>query len=167
MEAPAIVPDAPMVSIFEPVVIRPVVKVRVPLTVSLPARITSDGLLIVRLFKVAVPVMVWADPPLKETVLLPAVNVPVLLQLPYTLKVFELLIVNDALPSIVILWHDAAAPITGWKVAVDGITTSVAEVGTPPHQFNALPQSELINPSHVPVVHDELFTDNLPVAAAK
>ena len=39
----------------------------------------------------------------------------------------------------------------GWCGAVDGMTTSVEEVGTPPHQLELVFQSVLVIPIQVPV----------------
>src|ERR1035437_6088546 len=62
---------------------------------------------------------------------------------------------------MVILRHTPPdAPITGWFGAVDGMTTSVEEIGTPPHQLEAVFQSGPVVPSQVPVA----FTVKLELA---
>lgn len=92
-----------------------------------------------------------AEPaPLKSTVELFAVNVPLLVQFPLTDRVFEPAIVSEAPELRIMLWQTAAALITGW-FPPGGIITFVAEVGTPPHQLEAVCQSVLVVPSQLPV----------------
>jgi hypothetical protein len=75
--------------------------------------------------------------------------------------------VRNAPALIVMLLHNPpAAPITGW-FPPEGIITLVAAVGIPPHQFEALFQSVLVVPSHVPAVHELVLTFTIPVVAAK
>src|ERR1041384_7903924 len=94
---PAEVPVLGIVRMFAPVV-RSLVSVSTALTFTFWARLTPDtlGFAMVRLLKVVpgvtgVPPMVCAAPPLKFTVLVLAVKVPLLVQLPATLIVVPLL----------------------------------------------------------------------------
>lgn len=105
--------------------------------------------------------------PIKETVLAAsAVNVPVLMKVPETVKVLDTLMVKDALPPIVILRHEPLAElITGWCGAVDEMETSVVLVGIPLHQLLGSFQSVLVVPSQVPAVQPVL-TLIMPVFAA-
>src|SRR5229473_3356062 len=79
---PLITPANGMVRVNELVVVRSLVKVRVPLTVALLPRVTLPPvLLMVRLLKAVVFVRVCAPVPSKITVLPVKVNVPLLIKL--------------------------------------------------------------------------------------
>src|SRR5713226_354708 len=82
---PLITPAIGMVRVNELVVVRSLVKVKVPLTVALLPRVTLPPvLLMVRLLKAGVFVKVCAPVPLKITVLPVNVNVPPLLSEPFS-----------------------------------------------------------------------------------
>ena len=77
---------------------------------------------------------------------------PLFIQLPLTVKVFEPVMVSDAPVLIVMLLQTAAALITGGCGVPDGIVTFVVASGIPPHQLEAVCQSELVIPTQVPEV---------------
>src|SRR5690349_11012200 len=100
--APAEVPVFGIVRMFAPVV-RSLVRVRTPLAFAFVPRLVPAGFAMVRLLKVVaeVPPMVCATPePLKFTVLVLAVKVPLLGQLPLTLIVVALVPASVAPASI-------------------------------------------------------------------
>jgi len=104
--------------------------------------------------------------PLKMTVLVFLVNVPLFVQFPLTVRVLDPVIINVELELMVILLQSPpAVPIVGFLVTL-GITTFVEVVGTPPHQFDAVFQSVLVVPVQVPGVH-AVPTVRTPVAVAK
>ena len=84
--APETEPALPRISLFEPVVILPLVKVREPLTVISLLRAIPALLFIVRLLNVVAPPRLCSELPFKVTVPLPSVKVPLLLQFPATDK---------------------------------------------------------------------------------
>src|ERR1051326_1716793 len=75
-----------MLSVFEPVVTFPLVRVRVALTVSFAPSVMPAALLIVKPLKVVDvdPFIVWPEPPLKVTVPVPCVNDPLFVHSPLT-----------------------------------------------------------------------------------
>ena len=96
--------------------------------------------------------------PLKITVPVPAVNVPLLVILPYTRSVFAPPNESDA-PLLIVRLRQMppAAPTLGILGAVDGITTSVVEVGNVLlHQLAGVFQSELTVPPQVPGVQEDV-----------
>ena len=80
------VPAAASVTFCAPVDTTPAVNTKAALTVTFDARLTpgceAAVLLIVRFWNVVAPVMVWAAAPLKITVLVAAVNVPLFVKFP-------------------------------------------------------------------------------------
>jgi len=114
-----------------------------------------------------VPEIVWAVP-LKITTPVAPLTVPLLVQLPLTVKVFVPVMVSVAPELMVILLQTAAAEIVGWNgVPARMVTLSVAVGTIPPHQFAPSNQSTLAAPNHEPVLQDELLTLSIPVPAAK
>ena len=108
----------------------------------------------------------------------PAVTTPLLIQLPYTSKLFPELIVNDAAGRAAVTAVEAleaetvkllhAAPgalITGINCGLElGISASIVELGTPdPHQFEAVNQSLLVAPIHVDKEAGDAVVENVTV----
>src|SRR5689334_17896523 len=115
-----------------------------------------------------VPATVCVVPELNSTVPLFA-SVPVLLQLPLTVKVNVADMVRVA-PVLIVIFRQTApeAPIVGENAAPDEIVTSVEASGIKPlHQLAAVNQSLLVPPSQVPLLHDAVATVNIPVPFAK
>ena len=84
--------------------------------------------------------------------ILPAVvaNVPLFVTLPNRSSVPLVPIVNEAPALIVIFLAVPVFPLRfGILGAPDGIVTSAAEVGIPPHQLDAVFQSALVTPIQV------------------
>ena len=93
-----------------------------------------------------------------------ALKVPLLTALPLIVSVYEPPIVKVAPELMVILLQrPPAAPILGELGVPEEIVTFVEASGIALQlQFDAVFQSELVVPSHVPVIH--VFTYNKPVA---
>ena len=92
----------------------PVVMLRFPLIDMLFCRVAEPVLLMVRLLKVVVvvPPMVWLVP-LKVTVEVPGVKVPLLVKFPLTVSVLVPVMDNVAPLFMVRFRQTAAAPMTG------------------------------------------------------
>ena len=76
--------------------------------------------------------------------------------------------VNVAPLAMVILRQKApAALIVGEKVVPEGIITSVVEVGIAPHQFDAVAQSELVDPTQYPAPAHPVAMVTSPVEVDK
>jgi hypothetical protein len=93
-------------------------------------------------------------------VLVFALNVPLLLQLPLTVNVFVPVIVKLAPELIEILLHTApAAFILGKFETPEGIVTLSDDVGTVPlHQLEAVNQSVLVVPVQEPATNTVTVT---------
>jgi hypothetical protein len=110
---------------------------------------------IVTLLKETGPVTL-AVPAKITAVFAPAVNVPLFAILPPAaiVKDSEPPMVSDAPLFMVMLLATPSTPVLkfGKFGAPELITTLVDEVGIPPHQFEAVFQSVLVVPRHVPVL---------------
>ena len=128
------------------IILPPAFRLRVPLiVVPVPGFNVADVLI---LLKLVVPVMVAFVR--KTTVPVPALNVPLLVKFPDMLNVDEPLIVNDAPELIVTLAAEDDVLITGKLGLPAEITTAVLDVGTPPHQLDAVFQLVLVVPNQMP-----------------
>src|SRR5678815_3796503 len=102
--------------------------------------------------------------PLRITMPVAPLSVPLFVQSPLTVNVFAPVIVSVAPELMVILLQAAAAEMVGAKGVPARIVTLSAEVGTTPlHQLEPSNQSILVVPIHEPVAHDALLTFNRPV----
>ena len=125
----------------------PLFNASVPLmVVAIPGFNAADN---VRLLNAVVPLTVAVA--LKATVPEPAVNVPLLVKFPDTVRVGVPLKERVAPELMVTLPAAAAALITGLFGVPEGMVTAVEEVGTPPHQLDDVFQSELVEPNHTPL----------------
>jgi hypothetical protein len=103
--------------------------------------------------------------PAKETVEVPAVNVPLLVNEP----LLEMVMVGvpdveTVAPELIVKELSSTFDeITTELIVPEGIVTFVAEVGTPPHQFAAFDQSVDVPPIHEPEVTMAAVTSNLEV----
>ena len=106
------VADEPYVGVAETVAV-PVI-VSIPLTVGIVVNVLTPEVERVRLLKVVTPPLKVGDVPLKVTVLVFAVNVPLFVQLPLMARAFDPVIVSDAPEEMEILLHTApVVPIEG------------------------------------------------------
>ena len=103
--------------------------------------------------------------PLKTRVEVLAVNVPLLVQFPETVRVLVPTIVNDVPEAIVMLLQTAPdAPMDGYRSKPEERITSVEAVGiAPPHQFDVVNQSVLVVPNQEPALKIVAVTSNLEV----
>ena len=153
----------PMVIVATVVVAAVPLKERFPVTEVPELNVLAPLPERVRLANALVPVMVCA-PPAKFTVPVPAVNVPVLDQFPFTVKVTAPVSVSVALVPIVILLHVTEPVILGYLGAPVGIETLVIASGTEPHdQLVAVLQLVSVAPVHKPGVQPLGLTFNTPV----
>jgi hypothetical protein len=91
--------------------------------------------------------------PVKITVPPDAVNVPLLVMAPATVRLFPLPVKARVAPlAIVRSLTEADVLMTGELGVPEGITTSVVAPGIPPHQLEAVFQLALVAPSQVPEV---------------
>jgi hypothetical protein len=102
--------------------------------------------------------MACAELPPNRTVPVLGVNVPLLIKFPYTNREWLLEIVNPAVDEIEILLQVASANEIIGLLEVIPIVTEVLEVGIPPHQLEAVFQSEVF-PSHAPEAVIGIFTE--------
>ena len=107
--------------------------------------------------------------PLNVTVLAFAVKVPLFVQLPLTVKLYEppIDIANVAPELIVMLLQTPPAePMLGELGVPEGIVTLVDEIGTVAQpQFDGVFQSVLVVPSHIP--DKQVPSYSIPVDAPK
>src|SRR5258706_2332465 len=127
----------------------PLVSFNVRLMVAFPPRTTPPFPFAVTLFAVKAGIA-WLLVPLK--LILPDVvaNVPLLIIFPKRSNVPFVPIVSDPPVLIVMFLAVPATPVRlGIFAAPDGMITSVADVGIPPHQLDAVFQSVLVTPIQV------------------
>ena len=79
----------------------------IPLTTGMAVKVLTPAVERVRLLKVVTPPLKVGDVPLKVTVLVFAVNVPLFVQLPLMARAFDPVIVSDAPEEMEILLHTA------------------------------------------------------------
>jgi len=153
----------PMVMVATVVVDAVPLKDKLPVTEVAALKVFAPLPERVRLANALVLVMVCAPPP-KLTVPVPAVNVPVLDQFPFTVKVTAPVSVRVALVAIVILLQTAEAVMLGYLGAPVGIETLVIASGTEPHdQFDAVLQLVSVAPVHKPGVQPPELTFKTPL----
>src|SRR5690606_8008888 len=136
------------VRVLPPVATTPLVRSRVPPTVALTLRVLMPPPVIARSWKLVPrePSMGWLAPA-SVTVLVLDVNVPLLTQSPYTVSVFEPLMVSEA-PLLIVMSRQTApaASMSGKLGTPAGMMTSVVDVGMAPHQLAGTNQSSLATP---------------------
>ena len=137
----------------------PALMVRLPLTVDLEEPKFTPAEM-VTLLKIVLAVPETAAAALNATVPVPAVKVPLLVQLPETVKVLE---DPSKVPLIV---TDLAVDVAFTVIVVEpGMITSVVAEGTPPHQLPPSFQLPVDNPIQVPAALPVPETDTFCVVA--
>ena len=139
---------------------------------SVPFMVTAVNVLAplferVRLLNVFPAPPIDCTVPLKLIVPVFELKVPLFVQLPLTDKVFVLPV--SVAPLLMVMFRHTLpeTPTVGAKVVPVGIMISVVEVGTPPHQLEAVFQSVLVEPIHVPGANTVTAPETVLVAVSE